>query len=71
MVVNRGQAELLMNFVCNAKAKNLDTSQVLLFATDSESKDLAEGLGLTVFFDQTVCWLLSLMFGFMRNGYDI
>lgn len=54
MVCNRGQSELLMNFVCNARAKHLDTSQVLLFAIDKETKELAEGLGLTVFYDKTV-----------------
>lgn len=53
MVCNHGQSELLMNFVCNAHARGLDTSQVLLFATDLETKHLAEGLGLTAFYDDT------------------
>lgn len=43
-----------MNFVCAAKSRNLDLSPVLVFATDVETKELAEGLGLTAFFDETV-----------------
>jgi hypothetical protein len=52
MVCNHGQSELLMNFACNAKSKGLDISQVLLFATDLETKALAEGLGITAFYDE-------------------
>jgi hypothetical protein len=51
LVCNHGQSELLMNFVCNAKSKGLDLTQVLLFATDLETKALAEGLGITAFYD--------------------
>ncbi|CAB9514757.1 Nucleotide-diphospho-sugar transferase [Seminavis robusta] len=53
MLANHGQSELLMNFVCNARSRNLDISSVLVFATDQETKDLAEGMGLTVFYDVT------------------
>jgi len=52
MVCNFGQSELLLNFVCSARARGLDTSQILVFATDKETKSLAEGLGLTAFFDE-------------------
>jgi hypothetical protein len=52
MTCNMGQSELLMNFVCNAKAKGLDVSNVLVFPTDQETKDLAEGLGLATFHDE-------------------
>jgi len=52
MVCNHGQSELLMNFVCNSRAKGLDISQVLVFATDIETKELADGLGLTTFYDE-------------------
>jgi hypothetical protein len=55
MVCNHGQSELLMNYVCSARARNLDLSPVLVFATDEETKDLAEGLGLAAFYDKTVC----------------
>jgi hypothetical protein len=43
-----------MNFVCNAKAKGLDVSNVLVFPTDQETKDLAEGMGLATFYDEKV-----------------
>ena len=43
-----------MNFVCAARARGLDLSPVLVFATDEETKELAEGLGLTSFYDETV-----------------
>jgi hypothetical protein len=54
MTCNMGQSELLMNFVCNAKAKGLDVSNVLVFPTDQETKDLAEGMGLATFYDEKV-----------------
>ena len=43
-----------MNFVCSAKSRDIDLSPVLVFATDEETKELAEGLGLAAFFDKTV-----------------
>ena len=56
MTCNMGQSELLMNFVCNAKAKGFDLDSVLVFPTDVETKDLAEGLGLATFYDEKVSW---------------
>jgi hypothetical protein len=55
MVTNFGQSELLVNFVCAARSRNLDTSSILVFATDNDIKELAEQLGLTAFFDDRVC----------------
>jgi len=52
MVCNMGQSMLLMNFACAAMARGLDLKQVLVFATDSETKELAEALGLTAFYDE-------------------
>jgi Nucleotide-diphospho-sugar transferase len=49
MAVNRGQSELLLNYVCAAKARNLDVSRVLVFATDPATAQLASGLGVHVF----------------------
>jgi hypothetical protein len=49
LVCNFGQSELLMNFVCSARNRGLDLSQVLLFATDSDTAVLAKNLGLAVF----------------------
>ena len=54
MVCNFGQSMLLMNFVCAARSRNLDTSSILVFATDLETKALAESLGLTAFYDERV-----------------
>ncbi len=54
MLCNQGQSELFINFVCSARSRNLDTSQILLFATDLETKELAEGLGITTFYDEKV-----------------
>jgi hypothetical protein len=54
MVSNFGQSELLVNFVCAAKSRNLDISSIIVFATDLETKNLAEGLGLVAFFDKRV-----------------
>ena len=54
MVCNFGQSELLVNFVCAARSRNLDISPVLVFATDKETKELAENLGLTAFYDERV-----------------
>mmetsp|Transcript_6501 Transcript_6501/g.9290 ORF Transcript_6501/g.9290 Transcript_6501/m.9290 type:complete len:591 (+) Transcript_6501:101-1873(+) len=52
MTCNMGQSELLMNFVCNARSKGLSTDNVLVFPTDQNTKDLAEGLGLATFYDE-------------------
>lgn len=56
MTVNHGQVELLMNFVCSSRAKGVDISPLLVFATDQETKELAEAMGLKVFFDQKVSY---------------
>ena len=56
-----------MNFVCSAKARNLDLSPILVFATDEETKELAEGLGLTAFFDKTVRSNLQMSLGNTTN----
>ena len=54
MVSNFGQSELLVNFVCAARKRNLDTSSILVFATDTETKAVAESLGLTAYYDARV-----------------
>jgi hypothetical protein len=53
MVCNFGQSELLLNFVCSARSRGLDLSHILLFATDTETRDLAQSIGLTTFYDST------------------
>jgi hypothetical protein len=54
LVCNLGQSELLANFVCSSRARGFDLGRVLLFATDEETKELAEGLGITAFYDHRV-----------------
>jgi len=49
MVCNLGQSELLMNFVCAARARKLPLDRVLLFATDSDTYQLARSLGIAAF----------------------
>ena len=49
MVCNFGQSELLANFICSAKARKIDISSVLLFATDNETYLLAKSLGITAY----------------------
>jgi hypothetical protein len=54
MVCNFGQSELLVNFVCSARSRKMDISSILVFATDTETLDLATSLGLTAFYDERV-----------------
>ena len=52
MTCNMGQSEILMNFVCNAKRKGFDLSNILVFPTDLETKYLVDRLGLTSFYHE-------------------
>jgi hypothetical protein len=54
MTVNKGQSELLMNFVCSARSRGFDMKNVILFPTDQFSKDIADGLGLATFYHEEV-----------------
>jgi Nucleotide-diphospho-sugar transferase len=54
MFANFGQSELIINFCCSARARNLDISSLLIFATDIESKELLEGFGLNVFYEERI-----------------
>jgi hypothetical protein len=54
MVCNFGQSEILMNFVCSARARGLEDLPVVVFATDQETHDLAESLGLTSYYDNVI-----------------
>ena len=53
-VVNYGQALLFENFLCNAKAKGLDTSHILLFATDDKTYKLAKEYGVAVYYNAAI-----------------
>ena len=61
MVCNFGQSELLMNFACNARARNFDLSAVLVFAADRETEELAKSLGLAAYYDERVRTNLCLV----------
>jgi len=52
LTCNLGQSELLLNFSCSARARGFDLSNVLVFPTDEETKELAEGIGLVVFYEE-------------------
>eukprot|EP00538_Stauroneis_constricta_P000559 CAMPEP_0119545714 /NCGR_PEP_ID=MMETSP1352-20130426/385_1 /TAXON_ID=265584 /ORGANISM="Stauroneis constricta, Strain CCMP1120" /LENGTH=555 /DNA_ID=CAMNT_0007590301 /DNA_START=140 /DNA_END=1807 /DNA_ORIENTATION=+ len=54
LVCNWGQAGLFHNFVCNAKSKGLDVSNLLIFATDEKTKELAESLGVAAYYDEGI-----------------
>jgi len=49
MVCNLGQSELLVNFVCAARGRGLPLDHILLFATDTETYQLAQSLGIAAF----------------------
>lgn len=44
MVCSIGQSILLINFICAAKARNLDIGNLLIFATDLEMYNLVQEL---------------------------
>eukprot|EP00546_Thalassionema_frauenfeldii_P019774 CAMPEP_0178903354 /NCGR_PEP_ID=MMETSP0786-20121207/5111_1 /TAXON_ID=186022 /ORGANISM="Thalassionema frauenfeldii, Strain CCMP 1798" /LENGTH=517 /DNA_ID=CAMNT_0020574717 /DNA_START=125 /DNA_END=1675 /DNA_ORIENTATION=- len=52
LVCNLGQSELLVNFICHARAHKLDLSRVLVFCTDLETKKIVESFGLAAFYDE-------------------
>lgn len=52
--VNKGQSELLMNFICSAHSRGFDLSNFIVFPTDSFSKELAEGLGVQTYYAEKV-----------------
>ena len=54
MVCNFGQSELLVNFACAAKSRGMGTSSILVFATDEQTKAVAQNLGLTASYDERV-----------------
>ena len=56
MTCNHGQSALLMNFACSARRRGFDLGNVLVFPSDVATKELAEGLGLTTYYDEKV-WL--------------
>jgi len=41
-----------MNFACSARARGFDLKNVLVFPSDLETKELAEGMGLMTFYEE-------------------
>ena len=68
MVANFGQAQLMENFVCSAKSRGFDLSNVLLFATDEETQELAKSLNLTAFYDEKVSINYAPRISCLRKG---
>lgn len=54
MVANYGQSQFFINFCCSARARGLDISRVLLFATDQETHEIAQAMGINVFYDSRI-----------------
>lgn len=74
--VNKGQSELLTNFVCSARSRGLDLSNMIIFPTDLHSKALAESMGLATFYSEEVnhyifsslLLLLAYRFGLLHRN---
>lgn len=66
LTCNLGQSELLLNFACSARARGFDLSNVLVFATDEETKELAESIGIHAFYDK---WNMGSMPAKAANHY--
>lgn len=73
LTCNRGQSALLVNFACSARSRGFDLSNILVFPTDVETKDLAEGLGLTTYHDEKASKMIVLfaIFRFRHSTSDI
>ena len=54
LTCNMGQSALLMNFACSARSRGFDLGNILVFPSDVETKEIAEGLGLTTYYDEKV-----------------
>jgi hypothetical protein len=54
LACNKGQSILFHNFVCNARAKGLDLSHVVLFATDEDTLHLSQELGIPAWYDAMI-----------------
>lgn len=52
ITTNKGYSDLLANFACLSKARGIDIGHVLVFATDPETQELAESLGMAAFYDE-------------------
>ena len=54
MTVNFGQIDLLVNFACSAKQKDIDLRNILVFSCDEETHRIVKTLGLISYYDKRV-----------------
>mmetsp|Transcript_55015 Transcript_55015/g.61462 ORF Transcript_55015/g.61462 Transcript_55015/m.61462 type:complete len:579 (+) Transcript_55015:49-1785(+) len=54
LTCNKGQSIMFQNFVCNARAKELDLSHIVMFATDEATVKLSNDLGIHVWYDEAI-----------------
>jgi hypothetical protein len=54
LTCNMGQSALLVNFACSARRRGFDLGNILVFPSDVETKEIAEGLGLATYYDVKV-----------------
>ena len=54
MVTNFGHSDLFINYCCAARAAGMDLSKILLFATDQDTKDMGDALGIQTYFNEKV-----------------
>jgi hypothetical protein len=52
LVTNSGHSVLLRNYACAARAVGMDTSKILVFATDRQTLDVGKSLGLATFYHE-------------------
>lgn len=67
MVSNFGHSELLYNFVCSAKSRKLDISNILVFATDEETFELTKRLGMEAYMGRKVRPIQMLLIFFCKK----
>jgi Nucleotide-diphospho-sugar transferase len=54
LTVNRGHADLFVNYVCAARAAHIDLAKILLVATDKPTYELASQLEVAAFYDPDI-----------------
>jgi hypothetical protein len=52
LVTNHGHSVFLRNYVCAARAVGMDTSKILVFASDRPALDVGNSLGLATFYHE-------------------
>jgi len=53
-VCNYGQVELFHNFICTAKARGIEVTPAIMFATDEATLELCQKLGIPAFYDDAI-----------------